>query len=96
MTEKQKAIASLSTAFIGLPDALAREIQDECKYKGCPDGVAFVQLKLDAVWDAAIEAAAKVALNEKVDAESTGDKGDAAYNLALEHAAKAIRELKKG
>jgi hypothetical protein len=37
------------------------------------------------------ERAAQIALAERVDAKATGDASDAAYNLACEHIAAAIR-----
>ena len=46
--------------------------------------------------DVVLEEAAKVAENEKVDAEGTGHPEDYAYNRACTHSAEAIRALKGG
>lgn len=65
---------------------------DQCRY------VAFDGPTL-AAYTARIRAQAikdceKAVLDEKVDADATHETGDYAYNLALDHAAAAIRSLK--
>lgn len=50
--------------------------------------------KAESTWDEALERAAVAALDEKVDADETGHDSDKAYNMALDHAAAAIRALK--
>lgn len=75
--------------FEGLPNALAREIQDEVKHMTCADGVAFVQSKLDE--HAKNETASLVSRVTELEAEierledSTAELSMLAYKWMVRH-----------